>query len=325
MARGAVTSSLHHRAIVLTAGTTFLLLLVGGVVHATDSGLACPDWPQCFGSFFPPMVGKVFFEHGHRLFATGVGFLTIVQLVLVYRGRRAGHPARGLAVAALFLVVFQGVLGGMTVKMQLPDAVSTAHLATSMVFFSLLILLAFRTRPATQDVALSTGLRRAIGAATVLVYLQIVLGALVRHTDSGLACTTLPLCGGSVLPLGLDWRLVLHAAHRLGAIATGVVVIGASLAALSAADANRTVRRLALVAPGLVVVQIALGVMSVLSALEVVTVTAHLGGGALLLATMVSMFLGARAVDGEAVVRTPARDDLPIGSIDAAADDTVRA
>lgn len=315
MARGAV--ALHHRAVTLTAGATFLLLLVGGVVHATDSGLACPDWPQCFGSFFPPMVGKVFFEHGHRLFATAVGLLTILQLVLVWRGRPAGHPARGLAVGALFLVVWQGVLGGMTVKMKLPDAVSTAHLATSMAFLSLLLLLAFRTRPATADRPLPVLVRRAIGAAAVLVYMQIVLGALVRHTDSGLACTTLPLCGGSVLPWGADWRLVLHATHRIGALVTAAAVIGASLAALSAADANRTVRRLALVAPGLVVVQIALGVMSVLSALEVVTVTAHLGAGALLLATLVSMVLGACAVDGDVAVRPRARE-LPIGAFRAA-------
>jgi heme A synthase len=304
VARGAVTGAgWAHRAVLVTAGATFLLLLVGGVVHATDSGLACPDWPQCFGSFFPAMVGKVFFEHGHRLFATGVGILTIVQLVIVWIARPAGHPARWLSVVALLLVIWQGVLGGMTVKMQLPDAVSTAHLATSMLFLSLLILLAFRTRPATVDQPLSPGLRRAIGAAAVLVYVQIVLGALVRHTDSGLACTTLPLCGGVVLPAGADWRIVLHVVHRLGALVAGGAVIAASVAALAASDRNRTVRRLALVAPGLVVAQIALGVMSVLSALEVVIVTAHLGGGALLLVTMVSMSLGARAMDGEVAVR----------------------
>lgn len=292
-----------HRAVLVTAGATFLLLIVGGVVHATDSGLACPDWPQCFGSFFPPMVGKVFFEHGHRLFATAVGVLTIVQLVIVWLARPSGHPARWLSVAALLLVIWQGVLGGMTVKMQLPDAVSTAHLGTSMLFLSLLILLAFRTRPATEDRPLSRRLSRAIGAAAVLVYVQIVLGALVRHTDSGLACTTLPLCGGGVLPAGADWRIVLHVVHRLGGLVAGGAVIAASVAALSVSDRNRTVRRLALVAPGLVVAQIALGVMSVLTALEVVTVTAHLGGGALLLATMVAMALGSRAVDGEAAVR----------------------
>lgn len=319
MARDAVIS---HRAVVLTTVTTFFLLLVGGVVHATDSGLACPDWPQCFGSFFPSMVGKVFFEHGHRLFATGVGILTILQLVLVWRSRPAGHSSRGLAVAALVLVVWQGVLGGMTVKMKLPDAVSTAHLATSMAFFSLLILLLFRTRPATTDRALPSGVRRLVGIAGLLVYAQIVLGALVRHTDSGLACTTLPLCGGSVLPFGAEWPLVLHAAHRVGALVVGGTVIAASLAALSTADANRTVRRLALVAPGLVVVQIALGVMSVLTALEVVTVTAHLGGGALLLATLVSMYLGARVVDGESVARSAPREAPSAAVVE---DRTVRA
>lgn len=302
MARGAADAVKvwAHRFVLLTAGATFLLLIAGGIVHATDSGLACPDWPQCFGSFFPPMVGKVFFEHGHRLFATLVGCLTIAQLVLVFRSRPAGHPARKLAAGALVLVIWQGVLGGMTVKMQLPDAVSTAHLATSMLFFSLLILIAFRTRPAAADAPLAPGLRRAIGATAILVYLQIVLGALVRHTDSGLACTTLPLCGDAVLPLGADWRLVLHAVHRVGALVVSAAVIAVSLRALAVAgDRSRLVRRLALVAPGLVVVQVALGVMSVLSALEVVTVTAHLAGGALLLADFVAMYLAARGVTGE--------------------------
>lgn len=287
-----------HRVAVFTAATTFLLLLVGGVVHATDSGLACPDWPQCFGSFFPPMVGKVFFEHGHRLFATAVGCLTILQLVLVLRSRPPGHPARGLAALALALVIWQGILGGMTVKMKLPDAISTAHLGTSMLFFSLLILIAFCTRPASRDVPAPAGVRRLIGAAAILVYLQIVLGALVRHTDSGLACTTIPWCSASP-SLGLDWRIVLHAAHRAGAVVAGGLAIAASLAALRAPGENRVVRRIALVVPGLVVAQAALGVMSVLSALEVVTVTAHLGGGALVLASLVSMYLGARVVTGE--------------------------
>ena len=312
MAREAVKTARRwdHIAVATTAGATFLLLIVGGVVHATDSGLACPDWPQCFGSFFPPMVGKVFFEHGHRLFATAVGNLTILQLILVFRLRPKGHPARWLSVAALVLVIFQGVLGGMTVKMQLPDAVSTAHLATSMLFFSLLLLILHRTRPRTSDAPLSSGLTRAIGIATILVYAQIVLGAMVRHTDSGLACTTLPLC--AMGEVESSWRIVLHMVHRAGAIVAGLAVIGVSLAALASGTPNRAVRRLALVAPGLVVAQIALGVMSVLSALEVVTVTAHLGGGAALLAIMVSMYLGARAVDGEAVrVTAPARDAQP--------------
>ena len=298
------------RLVQLTTGLTFALLLVGGVVHATDSGLACPDWPQCFGSFFPAMVGKVFFEHGHRLFATGVGLLTIAQLIAIFLLRPAGHPARGLSVAALVLVIWQGILGGMTVKMQLPDAVSTAHLATSMLFFALLLLLAFRTRPATPDAVLPARLQRLIGATAIVIYVQIVLGALVRHTDSGLACTTLPLCNGSVLPLA-ELPLAIHAVHRLGALVATIAVIATSIAVLRAGDGNRLARRLALVAPGLVVAQVALGVMSVLSALEVVTVTAHLGGGALLLALFVSLYLSARGVTGV----VPAREPAPVAGV----------
>ncbi len=274
----------------LNVVATFLLLLVGGVVHATDSGLACPDWPQCFGSFFPPMVGKVFFEHGHRLFATGVGLLTIAQLALVWRGFPPGHASRSLAVGALLLVVWQGLLGGMTVRMRLPDAVSTAHLATSMLFFALLVVLAFRTRPATVDRPLPRSAARVTGVAAVAVYAQLVLGALVRHTDAGLACTRFPSCDG----IGTSLPIALHMLHRAGAVIAAVAVIAAALVVLRAAGEARLARLLALAVPGLVVVQIFLGVMSVLSALEAVLVTAHLGVGALLWGTTVSMYCAAR-------------------------------
>lgn len=278
-----------HLAAVATAAATFGLIVVGGIVHATDSGLACPDWPQCFGSFFPPMVGQVFYEHGHRIFATLVGNLTILEVILCWRAFRAGHPARALAVGALALVIFQGLLGGITVRMQLPDAVSTSHLATAMLFLALQMWLVFATRAPVGDRELSPRLVRAIAIAAAPTWVQIVLGALVRHTDAGLACTKLAGC------VGADWRLVLHMAHRGGAAVVVSLVLGASISALRA-PGNATVRTLALIAPGLVVVQVGLGFLSVLAALEVVMVTAHLATGALLLATLVAMLLGAKRV-----------------------------
>jgi heme A synthase len=290
---------------VATAGATFVLLILGNLVHATQSGLACPDWPQCFGTFFPPMVGHVLFEHGHRLFATLVGMLTIVLAALVWRAKPAGHAARSLATGAIGLVIWQGVLGGMTVRMKLPDAVSTAHLATSMAFFSLVLWTVFRTRPATADVKLSRGLQRAIGWTALLVYAQIVLGALVRHTDSGLACTRLVCWTGG-------WQVALHMAHRVLAFVVAAAVIGVSLATIRAAKENALARLLALVAPGLVVVQIFLGVMSVMTAIEVGTVTAHMATGALLLGTMVSMLLAARAANGAVAGAKPASDGISV-------------
>ncbi len=284
-----------HLAAAGTAVSTFLLLVVGGIVHATDSGLACPDWPQCFGSFFPPMVGKVFYEHGHRIFATLVGNFTILEVILCWRAFKPGHLARSLSTGALALVIFQGILGGMTVRMQLPDAVSTAHLAMAMAFFSLQLWIVFATRAPVADRAVSPRLSRAIGIAAAATYLQIVLGALVRHTDAGLSCTSMIGCARS------DWRILLQMGHRAGAVLVAALVIAISISALRA-PGNRTVRALALVAPGLVVVQAFLGFMSVLAALEVVVVTAHLGTGALLLASLLAMFFGAKRVSAEAHV-----------------------
>src|SRR5438477_9411831 len=99
-----------HRLAVLTASATLVLLFVGGLVTSTGSALAVPDWPLSFGQVFPPMVGGVLFEHGHRLAATLVGGLTVVLALCTVIGD--GRPAvRALGLLALLAVVLQGVLG----------------------------------------------------------------------------------------------------------------------------------------------------------------------------------------------------------------------
>src|SRR5258706_1877212 len=109
-----------------TAGATFVLLFLGGLVSSTGSGLAVPDWPLSYGQVFPPMVGGVLFEHGHRLAATAVGCLTIVlALWTVVGDERAAVRALGLL--TLLAVVLQGILGGGTGLHQLPLAVSVTH------------------------------------------------------------------------------------------------------------------------------------------------------------------------------------------------------
>src|SRR5438552_11416810 len=113
-----------HRFAVATAVATYLLILIGGLVHGTGSSLACPDWPTCYGTMMPKMEGGVLVEHSHRLAAGSVMLLTLVLLVAISLSRQAAHRRlRPLAALAMGLVVVQAVLGGVTVLLRLPTPV----------------------------------------------------------------------------------------------------------------------------------------------------------------------------------------------------------
>src|SRR5580704_14688431 len=102
----------------MTACATWLLLLVGCLVHGTGSSLACPDWPLCFGSVMPKMVNGVQYEHTHRLVATAVGLLTVVLAVLLFLRRHLDPRGAKLGYVAVGLVCWQGTLGGITVLLR---------------------------------------------------------------------------------------------------------------------------------------------------------------------------------------------------------------
>ena len=273
-----------------TAAATFVLLVIGGMVHATGSSLACPDWPLCYGQFFPSMEGGVLYEHGHRLVAFAISVLTVALAVVVWR-RRRDSALRGGSLLAVGLVLFQAALGALTVIWKLPLVVSSGHLATSMAFFSLLVWLSWRLAPASDAAGTpaAPGSVRALAFAAALgVYLQIVLGAVVRHTGSGLACgSEVILCQGAAWPLGGPAQLV--SLHRFAGVAVAFLAAAASLAALRSGSLRA--RRAALVAPVLVVAQILLGAWTVWSLIAVPVVSLHLGVGALLLADSLLLFL----------------------------------
>jgi heme A synthase len=282
-----------------TAAATFVLLVIGGMVHATGSSLACPDWPLCYGQFFPSMEGGVLFEHGHRLVALTVALLTVAQAMVIWRRRRE-PSVRAAAVAAVVLVLFQASLGALTVVWKLPLVVSSGHLATSMAFFSLLVWIAWRLAPRPADPGsppVRPGVRALTLAAAVAVYLQIVLGALVRHTGSGLACgTEVVLCQGAAWPLGGPAQLV--TLHRVAGVAVAVLVIAAAASVLRSGPGRA--RRAALAAPVLVVLQILLGAWTVWSLVAVPVVSLHLGVGALLLAAAILLHLNSGPVPAPA-------------------------
>ncbi|GAC1339859.1 MAG: COX15/CtaA family protein [Myxococcales bacterium] len=340
------------------AGLTLVLVTVGGLVTNTDSGLACPDWPLCFGTPFPRMVGGVLLEHGHRYLATAVGFLTTLLAVgALWRERqvalavplaafsalllgaafRAGAVqyatgqvpplwvaltvagaagcaatvarARGdgrLASLALLLVMAQGLLGGLTVIYRLPVTVLVLHLGTSMLFLGVALALAWRLRApvpgasrptpsggprADGEGAVPSGTRALLGATTAAVYVQIVLGATVRHTGAGLVCTDLPLCRGALWPGGVHPAVHLHMAHRAFALVVAVLALALAARVLRVGGIRRNVRALARALPVLVAAQIALGWLTISTLKELVPVTSHLLVAALVFADCVSLLV----------------------------------
>jgi len=138
---------LVYRFAVATAVATYLLILIGGLVHGTGSSLACPDWPTCYGTFMPKMEGGVLVEHSHRIAAGTVVILTLALAALLTASRDpAARRLRPFGWLAVGLVTVQALLGGITVLLRLPTLVSTLHTATSLLFFMAVLYLAVRAR-----------------------------------------------------------------------------------------------------------------------------------------------------------------------------------
>ena len=180
-----------HRFALLLACATFPLLFIGGLVTSLGAGLAVPDWPTTFGynMFFYPwskMIGGIFYEHSHRLIASLVGLITIA-LAWTFWTKEQREWLRWLGVAALGLVIVQGVLGGLRVVL-LQQTLAIIHACTAQVFFALAVSLAlfssaeWRAPVSEKPIADGGRLRRLATITTVLIYLQIAFGAVLRHT-----------------------------------------------------------------------------------------------------------------------------------------------
>lgn len=276
----------RHRFSLLLVAATLFLIFAGGLVTSTGSGLSVPDWPLSYGMVMPPMVGGVFYEHGHRMVASAVGFLTLV--LAVWTARAESRPAvRRLAWGALGVVIAQGVLGGLTVIYLLPTPISVMHACLAQAFFCITIALAYATSREWREAAPADdtrGLRGAATAATVVVFVQLVLGAIMRHIGAGLAIPDFPLMYGRWLPpveVLENVPVAVHLGHRVGALVVFAFVLRLALRAWRARE--RRLARLAQLALALVLAQIALGAATVLTGKAVLPTTAHVATGAAIL------------------------------------------
>lgn len=263
-----------------TAAAALFLLAAGGMVTSTGSGLAVPDWPLSFGQVMPRMTGGVFYEHGHRMVAGAVALMSLAQAVL---STRPGVPAEARALCrwAAGLIIVQALLGGMTVLLRLPPAVSISHACLGQTVFCLLLASAICSSSSYHALPRDAKAGRAFILASVALaaaFLQLLLGALLRHT-------------GALVPVHVLWAFA--------------VLLLASAAAFTAwrrgpASLSGPAWLVALVIP----LQLGLGLYAYRVRLDPTMVidfrdaalwrTAHLVGGALTLAALLALALRAR-------------------------------
>jgi heme a synthase len=278
-----------HRFAILTAVATLGLIFAGGLVTSTESGLSVPDWPLSYGRLMPPMVGGVRYEHGHRMAATSVGILTVILAVWLAR-REPRRWVRRLGWLAVVGIVLQGVLGGLTVLFLLPTPVSVAHACLAQAFFCLIVALAVVTWPGWERGARNELVTLLAAATASAVFLQLLVGAVMRHTKAGLAIPDFPLSLGRVVPPLVSFPVAIAFAHRAWALVILALVAATAIAAHR--SGRPLVRRTGIALAAIVVVQIALGATTVLSRKNVAVTTAHVATGALLLGTAVALTVG---------------------------------
>ncbi|MFQ5656366.1 MAG: COX15/CtaA family protein [Candidatus Methylomirabilales bacterium] len=201
-----------HRFALVTAGATFLLIVAGGIVTSTGAGLAVPDWPTTFGHnmFLYPwskMVGGILVEHSHRLIGAAVGLLTIALAVWLWIAEPRGW-LRWLGVVAVVVVIVQGVLGGLRVVL-LERTLAIVHGAAAQAFFVLIMgVVYFTSQEGREQVrkipASDTTRLRGLALLTMgCLYVQMILGALLRHTGRGIGAHLLFAAFVTVLVLSL--------------------------------------------------------------------------------------------------------------------------
>jgi heme o synthase len=301
---------------IAAAAATFVLIVVGGLVRATDSGLGCPDWPLCFGEWVPPADLHAWIEHSHRLVAAvAVGPLVgAVALITVLTHRRRDRVLLAAAVVAGLLVVVQALLGGQVVIQGLRRELVTAHLAMALTVLALTILIADRAANGALPGRRSGLPVVLIAGSGIAVFAQMLLGSWVTGHNAGLAFDDFPLMNGSLLPAVSAPEQVIQLAHRGLAVVVLALVLWTAWS-VRRSTAGRLPRRLATAATLLVLVQLGLGAANVWSRLSAAFVVPHLAVGAALFATCVWLLLAAlrlpaeesQAAGGRSTASTPVR------------------
>ncbi|MDQ1374578.1 MAG: heme o synthase [Actinomycetota bacterium] len=292
------------RLTLVTTVLSFLLAAVGGLVRATDSGLACPGWPKCYGRWIPPADHHAIIEMSHRYLASAVSIGVIATCVVAVLFHRQDKVALGLGLAIVPLVVAQALLGAYVVHHDLEAWTVVAHLGLGMAFAATLITLTVHLNVARTGVG-DRGTRRLLGFGALAVFAQLLLGSWVTGRGAGLAFSDWPLYGGRLIPdLAGREDAALQFAHRTWAYVLAVVVVLCARRARRLYPGGSPPAAFATAAAVLVFVQIGLGVLNIASHLHSAVVTAHLATATLIWGALVAAWASARRTEAVPVGAT---------------------
>jgi cytochrome c oxidase assembly protein subunit 15 len=296
----------RHQFGVFLVFAVIALIAVGALVTSKGAGLSVPDWPLSYGTLNPPQwweIENVRAEHGHRLFAGLVALLTVTLAIWTWRRESRGW-VRGLSYAAVAVVLLQAVLGGVTVLLFLPTSVSVGHAGIAEVFLGLIVTLAVVTSrwwlgdwsgEGARELQFG-GIRRVAVCLSAVVYCQILIGAVMRHSGAGLAIPDFPLAFGRLIPRDWSFAIAVHYAHRVGAGVVAAMILVVFVLVLRRARAVRPLLVPSLLLVVLVCTQVALGGAVVLTGKAVLPNTIHVGMGASIWAMSLVLALNAARI-----------------------------
>jgi len=196
----------------ITLGVFFLLLVWGNIVAGLKAGLACPDWPLCHGQVVPPFRWDIYVEFSHRVIGAIAGILLL--LLSINRFKKYTGAVKAIPSVALILLLIQVTLGGLVVLLHLPVNLTTIHFSIALIIFSLVIFLDYFDGDRNKPDFNNRSFNNAFLFLSILIFVQAVMGAYVRHSNAGLACPDFPKCLGYWIPPNLSGIVLIHFIHR---------------------------------------------------------------------------------------------------------------
>ncbi len=265
----------------------FINILFGPLVRATDSGLACPDWPLCHGKVIPPPEFRIWMEVGHRIYSGLLGFVILALAIIIFKNSELRSRFGLSAFTAFVVLVNQVILGKLTVTKLLDPGTVNMHLLNAVFLFTLIVSIT-----AKANFILKTGLEEIrlvnwlavfnsknllISLTVFLVYFQLFMGGRVSSNYAGLACSDWPTCKGQWFP-AMEGLVQIQMEHRFVAyLIVFLIILNVAVSIFKSYDPRtRLFLKLALYAVGF---QIILGVSNVLFQLPTLVTAAHTGMG----------------------------------------------